>query len=254
MSNEVTTPNKTGLGALGALRTGLANVRAKLPEAGGKGILRMLQEADGWVFGQEDNALPLGTEVAINPLSIKHGYTCWTDRAKGEGKNENLGERLYGLSEQVPAMHELEKMEDPKTGAPCAWKDALTMDMKILDGKHAKTEIVYKPTSVGGMNASRTIIDAIFDKLAEETPFVCPIVKLSQDNYKHASYGKTYVPQFEVVGWMDLEGNEEGADADADEPKAVAKTEEAEPEVEAEAETEADTKAEEAPARRRRRA
>ena len=252
MSNEVTTPNKTGLGALGALRTGLANVRAKLPEAGGKGILRMLQEADGWVFGQEDNALPLGTEVAINPLSIKHGYTCWTDRAKGEGKNENLGERLYGLSEQVPAMHELEKMEDPKTGAPCAWKDALTMDMKVLDGKHANTEIVYKPTSVGGMNASRTIIDAIFDKLAEETPFVCPIVKLDQDNYKHASYGKTYVPKFEVVGWMDLEGNEEGADAD--EPKAVAKAEEAEPEVEAEAETEADTKAEEAPARRRRRA
>ena len=248
MSNEVTTPNKTGLGALGALRTGLANVRAKLPEAGGKGILRMLQEADGWVFGQEDNALPLGTEVAINPLSIRHGYTCWTDRAKGEGKNENLGERLYGLSEQVPAMHELEKMEDPKTGAPCAWKDALTMDMKILDGKHANAEIVYKPTSVGGMNASRTIIDAVFDKLAEETPFVCPIVKLDQDNYKHASYGKTYVPKFEVVGWMDLEGNEEGADAD--EPKAVAKAEEAEPEVE----TEADTQAEEAPARRRRRA
>lgn len=248
MSNEVTTPNKTGLGALGALRTGLANVRAKLPEAGGKGILRMLQEADGWVFGQEDNALPLGTEVAINPLSIRHGYTCWTDRAKGEGKNENLGERLYGLSEQVPAMHELEKMEDPKTGDICPWKDALTMDMKILDGKHANTEIVYKPTSVGGMNASRTIIDAVFDKLAEETPFVCPIVKLDQDNYKHASYGKTYVPKFEVVGWMDLEGNKEGADED--EPKAVAKAEEAEPEVE----TEADTQAEEAPARRRRRA
>ena len=248
MSNEVTTPNKTGLGALGALRTGLANVRAKLPEAGGKGILRMLQEADGWVFGQEDNALPLGTEVAINPLSIRHGYTCWTDRAKGEGKNENLGERLYGLSEQVPAMHELEKMEDPKTGDICPWKDALTMDMKILDGKHANTEIVYKPTSVGGMNASRTIIDAVFDKLAEETPFVCPIVKLDQDNYKHASYGKTYVPKFEVVGWMDLEGNEEGANAD--EPKAVAKAEEAEPEVE----TEADIQAEEAPARRRRRA
>ena len=248
MSNEVTTPNKTGLGALGALRTGLANVRAKLPEAGGKGILRMLQEADGWVFGQEDNALPLGTEVAINPLSIRHGYTCWTDRAKGEGKNENLGERLYGLSEQVPAMHEMEKMEDPKTGDICPWKDALTMDMKILDGKHANVEIVYKPTSVGGMNASRTIIDAVFDKLAEETPFVCPIVKLDQDHYKHASYGKTYVPKFEVVGWMDLEGNEEGADAD--EPKAVAKAEEAEPEVE----TEADTQAEEAPARRRRRA
>lgn len=252
MTNEVTTPNKTGLGALGALRTGLANVRAKLPEAGGKGILRMLQENDGWVFGQEDNALPLGTEVAINPLSIRHGYTCWTDRAKGEGKNENLGERLYGLNQQVPAMHELDQMTDPKTGAPCAWKDALVVDMKIVSGKHKGTEIVYKPTSVGGMNASRKILDAIFDKLDEESPFVCPIVALGQDNYKHASYGKTYVPDFEVVGWMDLEGNEEDA---GDEPRAVTKAEAEEPEPEIAEEAEAEAPAEdEAPTRRRRRA
>jgi hypothetical protein len=100
------------------------------------------------------------------------------------------------------------------------------------------------------MNASRTISDAIFDKLAEDTPFVCPIVKLDQDHYKHASYGKTYVPKFEVVGWMDLEGNEEGAD---EAPKAVTKAKDEEPAPEPEAEAEAPAE-EEAPARRRRRA
>lgn len=245
MSNEVTNPKQSGLGALGALRTGLANVRAKMPEAGGKGILRMLQETDGWVFGQEDNALPLGTEVAVNPLSIRHGYVCWTDRAKGEGKNELLAERLYPISQPAPAMHELENMEDPKTGVPCQWKDALVMEMKVLTGKFTGTEVAYKPTSVGGMNASRTVLDAILDKLDEGTEFVCPVLELSQDNYKHASYGKTYVPEFKVVGWMDLEGNDEDGDAvEADEPKAVdAKVEEttAEPE-----------QTEEAPRRRRR--
>ena len=249
MSTEVTTPKQTGLGALGALKSGLANVRAKMPEAGGKGILRMLQEADGWVFGQEDNALPLGTEVVVNPLSIKHGYSCWTDRAKGEGKNELLKELLYPISQQAPALHELDQLEDPKTGAKCAWKDLIAMEMKILSGKHSGTEISYKPTSVGGMNASRTVLDAILAKLDEDTPFVCPVIELQQDHYKHASYGKTYVPEFKVVGWMDLEGNEEGDDV-VDGPAAVARKE---PEPEPEVETE-EPAAEEAPARRRRRA
>ena len=248
MSNEVTTPKNTGLGALGALKTGLANVRAKMPEAGGKGILRMLQETDGWVFGQEDNALPLGTEVVVNPLSIKHGYSCWTDRAKGEGKNELLKELLYPISQQAPALHELDQMEDPKTGAKCAWKDLIAMEMKILSGKHSGTEVSYRPTSVGGMNASRTVLDAILAKLDEDTPFVCPVIELQQDNYKHASYGKTYVPEFKVVGWMDLEGSEEDGDeaaTEADESKAVdEKVKEPEPEP----------VAEEAPTRRRRRA
>jgi hypothetical protein len=250
MSNEVTTPKNTGLGALGALKTGLANVRAKMPEAGGKGILRMLQETDGWVFGQEDNALPLGTEVVVNPLSIKHGYSCWTDRAKGEGKNELLKELLYPISQQAPALHELDQLEDPKTGVKCAWKDLIAMEMKILSGKHSGTEISYKPTSVGGMNASRTVLDAILSKLDEDTPFVCPVVELQQDNYKHASYGKTYTPEFKVVGWMDLEGNEEGDDT-VDGPAAVARKE---PEPEPEVEKEEAPVAEEAPARRKRRA
>jgi hypothetical protein len=252
MSNEVTTPNQTGLGALGALRTGLANVRAKMPEASGKGILRMLQEADGWVFGQEDNALPLGTEIAVNPLSIKHGYTCWTDRAKGEGKNENLGERMFGLSQTLPPVHELEVMKDPKTGAVCPWKDALVIEMKVLDGKHAGTEIVYKPTSVGGMNASRDVLDAILNKLDEGTEFVCPIIALGQDNYKHASYGKTYVPKFEVVGWMNLAGDEEDSDR-VDGPAAVARIEKA-PDPAPEPEPETETASAEEPVRRRRRA
>lgn len=249
MPNEVTTPKNTGLGALGALKTGLANVRAKMPEAGGKGILRMLQEADGWVFGQEDNALPLGTEVVVNPLSIKHGYTCWTDRdAKKEGKNELLKELLYPISQPAPAVHELETLEDPKNGNKCPWKDTIVLDFKILSGKHSGEEVVYKPTSVGGMNASRTVLDAILAKLDEDTAFVCPVLELSQDSYKHASYGKTYTPEFKVVGWMDLEGNEEDGEDEA--PKKVAKAEpEPEPEVEAE-----EPAAEEAPARRRRRA
>lgn len=255
MTNEVTTPNKTGLGALGALRTGLQNVRTKLPEIGGSPYLRLLKDGD-WVFGQEDNAVAKGTEAVVNPLSIKHGYSAWTNRPAGQGKNENLGEVMVGLGQPLPAVHELDAKTDPQTGAVCPWKDQLSMDIKFLDGKHKGTQVLWKVSSVGGLNAARTILDAILTKLDEGTAYVCPIITLDSDSYKHAQYGKTYTPKIEVVGWMDLEGNEEGGDDVVSGPASVARVEkqpEPEREPEPEQEPEAAASAEE-PVRRRRRA
>jgi hypothetical protein len=244
MSTEVTTPKQTGLGALGALRTGLANVRTKLPEVASSPYLRLLKDGD-WVFGQEDNAVAKGTEAVINPLSIKHGYSCWTNRQPREGKNEPLGEIMVGLNQPLPAIHELPQHSDPTNGRAAPWKDQLSMDVKFVGGKHKGTQVMWKVGSVGGLNAAKGILDAIMAKLDEDTPFVCPIVTLDSDHYKHATYGKTYVPKIEVVGWMDLEGSEEdGDDDDAPEP-VTAKLTAPEPEPEPVAEE---------PARRRRRA
>lgn len=227
MSNEVTNAKATGLGALSALRSGLTNVRTKLPEVSGSPYLRLLKDGD-WVFGQEDNAVASGTEAIINPLSIKHGYSCWTNRTTEEqkehkSKNEVLGEIMVGLNQPLQAMHQLEQKVDPLTARVCAWKDQIAMDVKFVDGKHKGTQVVFKATSVGGLNAARGVLDAILAKLEEDTEFVCPIIKLSSDSYKHNTYGKTYVPVMEVVGWANLQGEEEdGEDTPALEaPKAV---------------------------------
>lgn len=211
MNTQVTKPAATGLGALSALKTGLQNVRTKLPEAGGATFLRLLKDGD-WVFGQEDNAVAKGTEAVINPLSIRHGYSCWTNRQPGEGKNESLGEIMVGLAQPLQAIHELPQHTDPKNGANCPWKDQIAMDVKFLDGKHKGTQVLWKTSSVGGLNAARLILDAIIARLDEDTAYVCPVITLDCDSYKHNTYGKTYTPLMEVVGWMDLEGNEEPED------------------------------------------
>lgn len=251
MSNEVTTPNKTGLGALSALKTGLTNVRTKLPELGGNPYLRLLKDGD-WVFGQEDNAVAKGTEAVINPLSIKHGYSAWTNRQPGEGKNVALGEIMVGLNQTLPAVHELEQHKDPENGRPAPWKDQMSVDIKFLSGKHKGTQVQWKVSSVGGLNAARVILDAVLEKLDEDTPFVCPIITLDSDSYKHATYGKTYVPKIEVVGWMDLEGNEEGDDVVAG-PAEVKRVEaKPAPAPEPEPQPEPEAASEEPPRRRRR--
>ena len=250
MANEVANAKQTGLGALGALRTGLANVRTKLPESGGSPYLRLLKDGD-WVFGQEDNAVADGTEAVINPLSIKHGYSCWTNRQPGEGKNELKGELMVSVTQTVPPMHELDKhVDEDNGGRPCPWKDQIAMDVKFLNGKHKGTQVMYKVSSVGGINACRDVMDQMLAKLDEDTEFVCPIVKLGSDSYKHNTYGKTYVPVIEVVGWANLQGEEEGDDVVSGPPAVKRVEKEPEPEPESE---KAEAPAEE-PVRRRRRA
>jgi hypothetical protein len=253
MSNEVTTPKTTGLGALNALnalKTGLNNVKASIPAVGGKPLLRMLNEKDGWVFGQENNALPLGTEIVFNTLTLHHGYVCWTDRG-GKEKNELLDERYWSVAQPLPQYHEMPEMKDPKTGAVCQWKRAYKVEGKILSGKHKGTEVAYKPSSMGGEQAVGSIIAAITDKMGDDPnapipPFILPICELRQkEPYANQSGGRTYPPDFPVVGWMDLEGNEEDADDDGAPEPVTAKLAAPEPEP-------APVVEEEAPRRRRR--
>jgi hypothetical protein len=219
MSNEITTPNKTGLDALDALQANLANVRAATPEIGGKPLLRMRQEKDGWVFGQDSVALPLGTEIVFNALSIRWGYVCWTQR-KGKEKNELLNERLYPISQTPPPVHELPVLKDPKYGDVAPWTEVRSVEGKILSGKFKGTEVVYKNNSGGGVQAVGRIIDAIFERISavKGTPmahYVMPICELQQrEPYPNKSGGRTYPPDFPVVGWMDLEGNEDTDDED----------------------------------------
>lgn len=253
MTNEVTNPKQTGLGALSAIRAGLANVRAAIPEVGGKPILRMLQEKDGWVFGKEDNALPLGTEIVFNTLSIKHGYVCWTDRRSE--KNELLDTKMWSITQPAKPLHEMPDMNDPKNGDSREWKAAYTADAKVYSGKHKGTEVVYKPSSKGGADAMGALMGEIVKKLDtypedyEGTRYAMPIVELHQKpSYPNNSGGKTYPPRFDVVGWTDLEGNEEDGDeptAELEAPKAV---------DEKVAETTAEPEQTEEPVRRRRRA
>lgn len=254
MNTQVTKPASTGMGALGALRTGLQNVRTKLPEVGGSPYLRLLKDGD-WVFGQEDNAVAKGTAAVINPMSIKHGYSCWTNRQPGQGKNESLGEIMVGLGAPLPAMHELPQHSDPQSGVICPWKDQIAMDVKFISGKHKGTQVQWKVSSVGGLNAARVILDAILAKLDEGTEYVCPIITMDSDSYKHATYGKTYTPKLDVDGWMNLEGVEEGDDdvvsGPADVKRVAAPEPEPEPVKEPEPAQAADT---DEPVRRRRRA
>lgn len=208
MSSQIMNPNSAGLAALSTLRTGLAQTRASLPAiVGGAQYLRLLKDGE-WVLGREDSPVAPGTEAIVNPLSIQTGYSCWTNRAPGQGKNENLGEEMWGIGAVKPPSHTLPQHHDPRTQELCAWKDCMGVEMKFITGTFEGQQAMFKTTSVGGLRAMTALVDAILARLDLGTDYVCPIIEIDADSYQHASYGRTYVPLLKIVGWANMQGEE----------------------------------------------
>ena len=252
--NEVA---KQGSGSnLAFLQKNLGRVRSRLPEAGGAGILRFLTDGE-WVFGKEDNALPKGTRIAINPMAIKQGYVCWTDREGKGSKNKLMAEELWGLGDDIPMKSEMPDFHDEESAtSPLPWKDIIEFRVKVMSGTYKGQELVYKPSSVGGLNAARSLIDAVFERVGAGDEFFHPVVELGSDHYTHTQWGRTYVPVLSVVEWANDEGDIEGETPQIEEKPKSTKRRKAEPAPEDEVddeEPEEPEEPEEQPVRRRRR-
>jgi hypothetical protein len=191
------TPAGGALASLTALGTVLNAVdTASVIGHSGLPMLQFKRDGNGtWTFGQKRIVVEDGSRWAVNPTSFKRGFICF-----GDG-NKVLGERLVSVSQEMPNPAEL-----PDKGAP--WQQQWAVNLKCLDGTDAGTEVIYKPTTVGGIQAVAGLIEAIRDRLNsnQHDGKVSPIVLLEKDSYPHAQFGKVWTPTLTVVDWMLLSG------------------------------------------------
>ena len=262
MSNQVANRVTGGaLAAAQALKRNLSVAVQALPESGGKQFLRFLQDGN-WVFGQSNEEIAKGKdELALNPMSIRIGWSCWSDHDKKSGKkNELIEERTVALGQTPILKHDL-------ADHGWDWREMVVCDFKVLSGKHKGKQITYNPTSVGGVGMMRALMDQILVQLEEDELNIVPVVTLESDHYMHKQWGRTYTPEFEIVEFVSMDGEamsttepEEAQEPEpakparkASEPEAPRRRaiKEEEPEAqEPEQEPEAE---DEAPRRRRRR-
>ena len=78
--------------------------------------------------------------------------------------------------------------------------------------------MIYKPTTVGGIQAVAGLIEAVRDRLngGQHDGKVAPIVQLEKDSYQHRQYGRVWTPVLTIVDWMPLRRSGAGAGAAAD--------------------------------------
>lgn len=250
--NQVTQTTGNAVGSLASLKSGLANVRQAIPRSSGNPFLRM-QKDGNWVYGSDDVEVHPDQVWAVNPMDIAHGWIAWKDRPEGSKEAAQvLSERMVSLVSPKP----LESDLPPVSGG--SWTNQIDIPLKGVGGDDADVEVNFKTNSVGGLNESAALIDAIMKQLDIDENKCVPLVKLANDSYKHKTYGKIYTPVFEIVGWTGMDVPEAGAATPAAKEAEVTRVTKAGPADGAEAEVDVDVYVEdetvaEAPTRRRRR-
>jgi hypothetical protein len=207
MGTNVTTkaPTALSLDIVSGLVGGIADSRASTPIIGGKPLLRLLKSGV-WVFGQQDDPVQEGSEWAVNPLSIKHGWCCWSSSPDPKVVNELLGEVLAPISDKKPPMPE------PVKGYE--WKEQRAFELKCTNGDDEGAEVLYKTNSIGGMRGVDNFLAELIKQLQEDPLHPVALVRLSAAPYQHPKFGQIFNPILTIARWADMAGEvaEDGDD------------------------------------------
>lgn len=175
----------------------------------GMPMLQFTREGDGrWIFGQRRTVVETNSRWAINVLTFRWGFIAFNDNKKV------VGERLVSVAQAKPNIAEL-----PDLG--CRWTEQWAVNLKCIDGADADTEVVYKPTTTGGVQAIASLIEAVRDRIngGNHGGKVVPIVHLEKSSYAHSQFGKVWTPLLTIVGWTSLEGPTAAPAPSADQPR-----------------------------------
>lgn len=150
--------------------------------------------------GQEGDEVPEGTRLAVQMDTVLTGYVRWEGNRPVE---QIMGPIAKGF--QPPKRADLghddtagwEVGTDGKKRDP--WQFANQFVAKSTD-KRGQV-FTFVTNSKGGFGAVGRLCTA-YSAGAREKPGHYPVIELSTDSYKHAEFGKTYIPKFTVVGWV----------------------------------------------------
>ena len=189
------------------LEKGLQNVQSSIQGgAGGIPFLRLLK-AGYFVYGQENIEVEPGSEWAINPYSLMHGFACW-------GTGELLEERMVPFTQPPPNKSEL-----PDLGQD--WAQQVAMHLQCVSGEDTGLGVLYKGTSTGLRNASKQLISEMLAQLQTDKVHIVPVVELEVDSYQHKDYGQIFIPILTVKSWTSMEGAEATSGQVTDESEAA---------------------------------
>lgn len=183
------------------LLKGIGESRSQTVISGGDPLLRLLRHGE-WVYGQEDTEVLEGSLWAVNPLSIEHGYSCWSNYDEKGKKNELLGEAMAPIYEPKPMKPE------PVNGF--GYNEQRSFKLKCINGDDKGVEVMHKLSSVGGMRAVDGLLADMQAQLATNPSYPCPVIELEVDSYQHTKWGKVFVPIFTLRGWANMLGELSG--------------------------------------------
>ena len=172
----------------------------------GKAFLKFDFKSGDFSFGRDGDDVT-GETLVVNTYSIQHGWTLWVNGAPQKVS--------------VPFTEYLPDPMPPQAGNEPT--ESRSFEARFLDDE--ETIVVFDTNSYGGRRGVDTLLNAIKSRaLNGDSEYLFPKIELTSDSYKAKQGGTVYNPVFNIVGWLNAEGQEF-----TDTPKVEHKEEEAAP-------------------------
>ncbi len=162
-----------------------------------------------YLFGVEDDVIPLGTRFVANMPGLRVGWKRWAGGRVTDDLLDLLADavpprRRNDLGDLDQGLWELDDKKQPRD--PWQFTNELT-----LRGVETGDEFVFATSSKGGLGAIGELCKA-YGKLYRQKPGLLPVIELGHDHYAHKVYGKTYFPVLKLVDWV-LDAADQPVDA-----------------------------------------
>ncbi len=174
-----------------------------------------------WLLGQNDDEIALGRKLAANMGELSIGWIRWADGKPAERRMGLLTQGhkpetrdALGYTDQT--LWELDDEGRPKD----PWN--FTNELPLADPETGE-QMTFSASSKGGIGAIGNLCKA-YGKEYRAQGGKTAVLELGRDSYKHAKYGKTYVPILSIAEWVDESSLAAALAVESDEEAPAAKT------------------------------
>lgn len=209
MSNEVAPQHPNPFEAFGNAATRSAHPLLKFSKG-------------DYLFGQDSEEMPMGTELVAVMDEFRTGMIKWTEGAPSERLMGLVGDgfvppRRAELGDTDKEAWEKDDRGDPKD--PWQLSNELPMVMREDTGN----VFLFVTSSRGGLSALGELCKA-YGRRMRTHPDEYPVIRLDFGSYMHPNknFGRIKFPKFEIVAWTNKEPWDEAAGGDAPEAAAAA--------------------------------
>ncbi len=157
----------------------------------GKAFLKFAFQTGEFAFGRDQIDIT-GEEIVINTYSIQHGWTLWV--------NGTPQKELVPFTQDLPFPMDAQQGNTPS--------EARAFEARFVDDE--ETILVFETNSYGGRSGVDKLLNEVRGRaLSGETVFLFPKIKLTSTSYKSKQGSTIHNPVFEVVAWVNQEGETE---------------------------------------------
>lgn len=190
------------LKGLGSIVTNTAGGGLTLP------LLKKNGKASGWTVGQDGTPIDEDSNedaFIVRTATLQHGYVAWKD-----GVPKHVMVSVFD-SPEGPDKGSLGDQGQDTEGKAVSWQPCASVELEGIEGVMKGETVIFQNSTAGGLDFIGKLAKSVFTKSQQPGAYVQPVIRLRGSSYQHKnrSYGRIHKPEFEILGWMNLDDEPE---------------------------------------------